>query len=134
MLSFGLPPTEEQNDRGVQVLLDHGDIEGVFELLAAIADAGVTKSSWISQRRACMLAKRLFATKDERVWGVLDTAEELGIDMAEITRHLARDEHGRRMPKIDNLGHLQGASQNPVVDQATSSWELFEKASGAGSG
>jgi hypothetical protein len=134
MLSFGLQPTKEQNDRGVQVLLEHGDMDGVFELLAAIADIGVTEHSWLSQNTACVLAKRLFATKDERVWGLLDTAEGFGVDMAEITRHLTRDEHGRRVPKVGSEEYLQGIPSKVVVEEAASSWAQLEKASSAGLG
>ncbi|RKU46825.1 hypothetical protein DL546_007836 [Coniochaeta pulveracea] len=134
MLSFGLPPTQEQNDKTVQVLVDHGDIDGVFEILAALADMGATRSSWISQKTACALAKQLFATKDERVWGLLDTAEGLGVDMAEITRHLTRDKHGRCVPKVESVAYLQGTPNKVLAQGAASSWAQLEKASSAGLG
>jgi hypothetical protein len=139
MLSFGLQPSRDLNDRVVANFLARDDLDSVFDHLASIAEVGLMRESWISRNTAIALAKRCFAEKDERVWGLLDTAEGLGLEMGEVTRYLADDGSGGQFPpeskEAVQLGVGEVAKEVPTLPMdANLNWAAMEKASEAGSG
>jgi pentatricopeptide repeat protein len=120
MDAFSIRPTQPMFDALVRTFAVDGDLEAAFQCLwdmSKIIQRGsphTNTTPWVSRATAMALIKRCAIEKDSRLWDVLETARQRGMDINDEVRH-----HLPGLP--DNVQHHGPQETRPVSGDMTAS-------------